>query len=538
MSHRASPQKRSITSPQLFIGDIVQIVKIARVIAFSLVFVLSCAHAQEEPGEPVEFGAPGAKFAFFAPGNSGGFVRGVIQPDGKIVAASYCRVSQFPEINLACLMRLMPNGDVLDKTFGTEGISYPFSASYLSSIVLTPNGSFLVLARCGNESSVPRSCVVRLLPNGAVDVSFGADGRVELPLPLHSRFVRGPVMLTSDGRIVVAQPCDVPEVVVPHDTCVAKLLSNGSMDPSFGSAGIVRINNLPFDTATIAPDGKLVVAGSCSDSAQSIAGFCMARVRLDGSLDAGFGSSGIVAPDAQEDKYPTTIAVDPSGRLLVGGQCVQRNPPRTYHYLCIARYQSNGTLDSTLNGNGKLIFPDATKHDGSARIESFWFQPDGGWFSSARCTNNRDASLSNTCVLRHKADGSLDPLFGTMGVYQRRMPPLFEPDEFGEGLVGRQGNGNLLVVAGCRKLIGANAYQSGICITLNSGRSFVHEACSLDVDGDGRHATSTDSLLAARAALGIRSEALTQGIVFAPSATRKTPEQLRDFFVHQCRMLM
>jgi uncharacterized delta-60 repeat protein len=68
--------------------------------------------------------------------------------------------------------------------------------------------------------------------------------------------------------------------------------------------------------------------------------FCIARFNSDGTLDTTFGSNGIVIqPIGSRDDFGISLAIQPDGKILLGGYC-------GYNF-CIARFSSNGTLDTS-----------------------------------------------------------------------------------------------------------------------------------------------------------------------------------------------
>jgi uncharacterized delta-60 repeat protein len=124
----------------------------------------------------------------------------------------------------------------------------------------------------------------------------------------------------------------------------------GSLDPSFGNGGIVttdfgdQINGNKASAAAIAiqSDGKILVCGGVPSST----GFPVAaveRYNTDGSVDTSFGSSGIVT--TPQLAVPSAITLQADGKIVVAG-------PIEGVELDVARYLPNGTLDSTFATGG------------------------------------------------------------------------------------------------------------------------------------------------------------------------------------------
>ncbi|MBA3963551.1 MAG: hypothetical protein H0X40_16850, partial [Chthoniobacterales bacterium] len=130
---------------------------------------------------------------------------------------------------------------------------------------------------------------------GTLDPTFGRGGKVVV---LQNSIIPGPEIakLQPDGRIVVAASFDTFGVV--------RFLSNGRLDSSFGTAGVVldpgpTNANREAEDLAIQPDGKIILVGSgqSSDARQNFV--ALARFNPDGSLDTTFGTGGNVLTPAQ-----------------------------------------------------------------------------------------------------------------------------------------------------------------------------------------------------------------------------------------------
>jgi uncharacterized delta-60 repeat protein len=104
----------------------------------------------------------------------------------------------------------------------------------------------------------------------------------------------------------------------------------GDLDPSFGGgAGWVRTlevragegNYLPRGAEDVAlqPDGKVVAAGELQDGRSSWY-FGVFRYNADGGLDTSFGNGGWTAVDLGSFEHPRAVAMQPDGRIVVGGE--------------------------------------------------------------------------------------------------------------------------------------------------------------------------------------------------------------------------
>jgi uncharacterized delta-60 repeat protein len=107
-----------------------------------------------------------------------------------------------------------------------------------------------------------RFALVRVLPNGDLDPGFGDHGRVMTDFGEISVLVA--IAIQPDGKIVAAGYGGGATLSSPHDFLVARYLPDGSLDPTFGSEGGVRVDFGGNDLGTsldIENDGSIVVAG-------------------------------------------------------------------------------------------------------------------------------------------------------------------------------------------------------------------------------------------------------------------------------------
>jgi uncharacterized delta-60 repeat protein len=103
--------------------------------------------------------------------------------------------------------------------------------------------------------------------------------------------------------------------------------SNGTLDPGFGSGGIVTTDFAGAgDGATaiaVQTDGKLVVAGNSFNNSASNFNFVVARYNSNGTLDASFGTGGKATTDVGgRFARAYAVALQGDGRIVVAGGTV------------------------------------------------------------------------------------------------------------------------------------------------------------------------------------------------------------------------
>lgn len=197
-----------------------------------------------------------------------------------------------------------------------------------------------------------------MLADGSLDPTFGTGGIVTTTVgPLDAW--AADVALDAVGRIVVAGTAWNGS---NYDIAVARYNSDGSLDGSFDDDGVVmttngtnedRASSLAIDT-----DGKIVVAGSTWNGTNwKIA---LVRYNADGSRDPSFDTDGrVITAIGAGDSYGQGIAIDGSGRIIVSGYAASENDSK----FALARYNANGSLDTSFDGDGKLTTHIGTEYD-------------------------------------------------------------------------------------------------------------------------------------------------------------------------------
>jgi uncharacterized delta-60 repeat protein len=208
----------------------------------------------------------------------------------------------------------------------------------------------------------------QLLSAGQLDPSFATTGKALVNF-------NGPnvestaTVVQSDGKTVVAGYADtiVGGEVVKEDIALVRFNFNGTLDTTFGPnhTGIVTLHpgSEPYDYANaIALDtnGKIIVGGTYGHS-DGTGQFLLMRLNSNGTLDSTFASNGVAIEDFgtfSESSRAETMAVEPNGKIVMAG----------YQYVdfgsdqfAVMRFNSNGTLDSSFDGDGRktIDFPEA-----------------------------------------------------------------------------------------------------------------------------------------------------------------------------------
>jgi uncharacterized delta-60 repeat protein len=186
-------------------------------------------------------------------------------------------------------------------------------------------------------------------------------------------------------------------------TYAVEAASPGSLDASFGIGGKVTTLAGPngVNDVTTQADGKIVIVGSCTR--EGALDFCLHRYNSNGSIDRTFGIDGRVLTDFNnENDIAFGVAIQPDGKIVVAGTVFDAAGASTSAF---ARYLPNGSLDSTFDGDGKVIFDTPTTEEVLGGIA---IQGDGRIVGVG-------LAGSDFLVIRLNVDGSADATFSRDG---------------------------------------------------------------------------------------------------------------------------
>jgi uncharacterized delta-60 repeat protein len=256
-----------------------------------------------------------------------------------------------------------------------------------------------------------------LLSPGGLDSTFGNGGKMTMDFGTNSPndAEARAMALQPDGKIVLvgsAQPMQ-PK----YDFAIARLLPNGTFDPSFNAVGKTTVSfgiggngkDRAFGVA-LQPDGKIVVVGSAQVSNTAF-DFAVIRLTANGALDPTFNATGkVIIPfnlGGDNDDEAMGVVLQPDGKIVVAGTAQVSASNKS---VAVARLTSTGQLDTSFNGTGRLTFG-FTGQVNEARAVAL--QLDGkilvAGYTQIAGTNNDFA------VARITTAGALDPSFNGTG---------------------------------------------------------------------------------------------------------------------------
>jgi uncharacterized delta-60 repeat protein len=265
-------------------------------------------------------------------------VAALIQTDGKILTVGNRFNGSFVE-----LTRFSVNG-VVDSSFGSVAVPMTIMTT-ATAAALQSDGKLLIAGTLTPGNQKTSGVVVRYLTDGQLDTSYGVNGSA-----FTGDVFPAQIELDLNGRVVVL-----------GSDRLLRLLPNGAIDATFGSGGTVVISPDTFPTPaftqtsslSISPAGRILAALAPTASSN----FILIRFLDNGSHDTSFGKSGIVTTlfdDTNGAKISAVALAD--GRTLAAGfvrdvaQCGEGG------HGAVARFDVNGAPDTAF-GNGSAQTP-------------------------------------------------------------------------------------------------------------------------------------------------------------------------------------
>lgn len=246
-----------------------------------------------------------------------------------------------------------------------------------------PDGAMLVSAYAGSPGRWT-TLVMRIRPDGTPDPAYGTSGRVLIP-GFAGSVVRGG---GGDGSVLVS-----------GGGRIARLLPGGVPDPAFGDDGVVELPVGAGDLATVAPDGKIVLAWYTPHPVNGDYG--VSRLNPDGTPDPSFAGGGAARlPAGLLDVYGVAVAAD--GKVVLAAQTGNWESQTAV----VVRYNADGTLDTAFANRG--VFASRQRLGGGyARV--VLPQADGTTLVGGE-------GSAGGFVLRLTPGGTIDNTFGSGGV--------------------------------------------------------------------------------------------------------------------------
>jgi len=318
---------------------------------------------------------------------TGGAIEALRQQDRKKLFIQFKKKFLGSTEVVFAMTRILPNGKP-DLGFGNGGTvtlqSVPsgYRFIYYNRMALTPDGKIIVAGVAGTEgftapnslASLNRLTLMRLLPNGDIDTSFGENGFLFYPVQIGQMPYFRPykmVFINNDKFILVGGD---DMWGLSHVAIAMRFNRDGSIDQTFGNQGKIEYGtNIDsteghrFSDFALQEDGKLVLGGYYNPqvSKTQYYQYFVIRVNPDGSLDPSFANNGYLYASERignvghlNNQWVDTVDIRPNGKILISGSGSIDKDGITHPYYTMAQLKSNGSFDPTFGNNGYIWFDD------------------------------------------------------------------------------------------------------------------------------------------------------------------------------------
>jgi uncharacterized delta-60 repeat protein len=174
---------------------------------------------------------------------------------------------------------------------------------------------------------------------------------------------------------------------------------------AFGHTAMAAESSAYGNSVAAQRDGKIIVAGYAEVG--GVDQFVLVRYNSDGSLDTTLKGSGKLTTAVGKDCHGKGVALQGDGKIVVAGYSFKAGGGQCFTVL---RYTADGSLDTSFADSGKVTTNVGTKY---ASAESVTIQSDGKIVVAGDSFN---ASGNNDfAVVRYNANGTLDMSFNETG---------------------------------------------------------------------------------------------------------------------------
>lgn len=356
-------------------------------------------------------------------------LQAMLQHDNKIVVTGLYKKNNK---TLFAIARFTTTGQ-LDTSFNKNGIQKTdFGSDDNQAIALAiDKNEKIIVAGFATQKDHFDFALARYNTNGTLDDSFGKNGLQTTNFGNTDDFCES-VIVQDDGKIIAAG-YNFDYITQNFKIAIARYNNDGSLDKSFGSNGKSNSENgfaVP-NGAAIQNDGKLVMIAKPSD-------YVLLRYNTNGTLDKDFGTNGSVGMDLSLFEL-NDLVIQNDQKILVAG-----HGPFFGSDFLLARFTTNGKIDNTFSGDGKLLTDFGSSSD---FLSSIVVQADGKIIAGGVTQNSENINL--IALSRYSGEGVPDKQFGKGG----RLT-----DQFRQGLT----NYNTSVLQADGKLIAAGSVWNGI----------------------------------------------------------------------------
>jgi uncharacterized delta-60 repeat protein len=302
----------------------------------------------------------------------------------------------------------------IDPCFGSDGVTQtttPNDQQTIHELLIDADGRIIAVGVVKDASSQFHIALARYSADGVLDESVGGGLVITELAPGSTGTSPAGAVLAGDGGVVIAAVAGAGDQFT-----LVRFAPDGRLDTAFGSGGIVTIGQ-PGTYAkglTALPDGKLLAVARTGAST-----VVLARLTSTGSLDASFGNAGIVMDAVPLMRFDVTAMVADAGSIVLAGRGeTSSNGPS---HPTIARYSAAGVRDTAFGTDGVVVATDFAQGQLDSTALGFLARSAGGGCVAGgfhTWSPPDGTSPMEVIALRVDASGALDATFATGGVFR------------------------------------------------------------------------------------------------------------------------
>lgn len=301
-------------------------------------------------------------------------------PDGKILIAGNTHGKASPT-NYGIVIRLNTDGS-RDSTFGdAHGVAwFADGPEWVTDMVVQSNGRIVVSGSDDSPFAGDDFELIAFTADGQPDLTFGTNGQVRTDVNNGTRNLPTQMRLLANDELLVVGTADWSS----PGTAVVRYLNDGTLDTSFATDGVKHFVSDTMYDIVVMPDGRYLLGGGNGSAA-------LMMMNSDGGLDSDFGNNGRVyhslAAIGRRYSAIQKLHVLPDGRIQAllttrDDYGYYYHAPSyasdvAYTYRTAVQLLSDGTLDSTFDGDGFKLLSDVSSKGSYGFLHGAEWLPDG-----------------------------------------------------------------------------------------------------------------------------------------------------------------
>lgn len=318
------------------------------------------------------------KIVNITPGGHDRFYNVAFDADDNIYAVGVTAPGFDTATDFATVVAKFSAAGVLDTTFGDGGyairnVAVGAAGELARGIGIQPDGKIVISTSiehvaAGADARDRDIALLRYLPNGKKDTTFGEDGIVTINLS-DGKLVGTAYLVESvwgfalypDGRIVLSAG-ELSAAGTDTDFAIIRRTKEGKPDTTFGTDGVVYVDTLVGDAGSASnnasPRNLALLPGTggiIGGGYQPVPGFdtkpCVYHITDAGKLDTTFGVGGVFSEAVFTEQTETYVAAPQStGKLVTTGYARELSTETTD--ILSMRLNANGKRDLSYGTDG------------------------------------------------------------------------------------------------------------------------------------------------------------------------------------------